>query len=101
MTKTINLDDIYFITDDIVAREIEGELIIIPLVAGVGDLEDDLYTLNDTGKEIWRNLNGESSLRKIVEQLCDQFNSDKETIGKDVLGLIAELEKRRMVRKKS
>ncbi len=101
MEKTIDLDDVYSISEDVVAREIEGELIIIPLVAGVGDLEDDLYTLNDTGKEIWRKLNGESSLGEIADMLGEKFNTDTETIGKDIIGLMTELKKRRMVRKKN
>ena len=33
-------------------REIEGELIIVPLVAGIGDADDELFTLNETGKAI-------------------------------------------------
>ena len=27
-----------------------GGIIIVPLVAGIGDMEDELFTLNDTGK---------------------------------------------------
>ena len=46
------LDAVYTPSEDIVAREIEGEIIIVPLVAGIGDMEDELYTLNDTGKAI-------------------------------------------------
>ena len=40
-------------SDDVVAREIEGEIIIVPLVAGIGDADDELYTLNETGHAIW------------------------------------------------
>jgi len=43
---TINRDSVYAVSDDVVAREIEGEIIIVPLVAGIGDLEDELFTLN-------------------------------------------------------
>ena len=46
MVKT---DGVYAPSEDIVAREIEGEIIIVPLVAGIGDMEDELYTLNETG----------------------------------------------------
>ena len=47
-----DLEKIYSPSEDIVAREIEGELIIVPLVAGIGDMEDELFTMNDTGKAI-------------------------------------------------
>ncbi len=100
MTDKIRMEDIISVSDDIVAREIEGELIIIPLVAGVGDLEDDLYTLNDTGREIWKNLDGEKTLSDIAKILGEKFDSDPEIINEDIIGLISELLKRKMVIKK-
>ena len=33
-----------------------GEIIIVPLVAGIGDMEDELFTLNDTVKASWGQL---------------------------------------------
>ena len=49
-------------SEDIVAREIEGEIIIVPLVAGIGDADDELYTLNETGQAIWQKLDGQRTL---------------------------------------
>ena len=63
---SIALEDVYKPSDDIVAREIEGEIIIVPLVAGIGDMEDELFTLNDTGKAIWDQLDGQRSLADVV-----------------------------------
>jgi len=67
---TIRNDAVYVPSDDVVAREIEGELIIIPLVAGIGDMEDELYTLNDTGKAIWNLLDGQATLDEIISALA-------------------------------
>ena len=53
---SISAVDVYKPSDDVVAREIEGEIIIVPLVAGIGDIEDELFTLNETGKAIWDKL---------------------------------------------
>ena len=99
MADKINMEDIISISGDVVSREIEGELIIIPLVAGVGDLEDDLFTLNESGKEIWKLLDGERTLDDITSILSEKFDSDQEIIKKDITGLITELMKRRMVTK--
>jgi Coenzyme PQQ synthesis protein D (PqqD) len=93
----VKLESIYKPSDDVVARMIEGELIIVPLAAGVGDAEDELYTLNDTGRAIWDRLDGTSSLRDIVGGLESDFDADAGEVEKDVLGLIGELLKRRMV----
>ena len=51
---------------DDVAGEIEGDLSIVPLVAGSGDMEDELFTLNATGKAIWDQLDGRRSLAGAV-----------------------------------
>ena len=49
MTDTLTLDMICAPSEDVVAREIEGEIVIVPLASGIGDMEDELFTLNETG----------------------------------------------------
>lgn len=93
----INLDKIYHPSDVIVAREIVGELIIVPLVSGIADMEDELFTLNETGKAIWDRLDGKTLLREIVQNLAEEYDADLGVIEKDVLGLVAELVERRML----
>ena len=92
-----HLETIYEISDNIVAREIEDELIIIPLMAGIGDLEDELFSLNDTGKAIWKQFDGKNSLDSIVTNLIREYAADPEEILQDVLGLAGELAKRGMI----
>lgn len=88
----------YAPSDEIVAREIEGELIIVPLAAGIGDMEDELFSLNDTGREIWRRLDGQHTLAAIVDELATEYEAPAGTIEQDVRGLIAEVLKRNMLR---
>ena len=54
----IKLDLIYVPSEDVVARIIEDEIIIVPLVAGIGDADEELYTMNETGRAIWQRLDG-------------------------------------------
>lgn len=96
MTDT-ELKKIFTPSEDIVAREIEGELIIIPLVAGIGDLEDELFTLNDTGVAIWRQLDGRKDLQTIVDNLRQEYDVEENEIIYDVLGWVGELVKRRIL----
>ena len=84
-------------SEDVVARMIEDELIIVPLVAGIGDMDDELYTLNETGKAIWSRLDGTKSLRVIAGDLATEFEAPPGKIEKDVLGLMTELARRKMV----
>jgi len=94
---TIRMDGIYAPSDDVVAREIEGELIIVPLVAGIGDMEDELYALNESGKAIWDRLDGERDLGGVVAALAQDYDAAPSEIGHDVLGLVEELVRRRML----
>jgi hypothetical protein len=93
----INKEKVYIPSDDIVAREIEGELIIVPLVAGIGDMEDELFTLNETGKAIWDQLDGKTSLSKVITTLSQDYDAPASEIESDVLGLVQELVRRRML----
>lgn len=78
------------------ARDIEGELIIVPLASGIGDAEDEIYTLNETGRAIWQKLDGRS-LKEVASALRDEFEAPAGEIEGDVAGLIGELFKRKMV----
>ncbi len=93
----LSLDAIYTPSQDVVAREIEGELIIVPIATGIGDLDEELYSLNDSGKAIWARLDGQKSLRNVVDELAMEFNASPGVIEKDVLGLMGELVRRKIV----
>jgi len=97
MDRSVSLENSYAISEDVIAREIEGELIIVPLVAGIGDLDDELFTLNNTGRAIWARLDGQRSLQEVVRELSDQYQAGPEEIAADVLGLVGELLRRRIV----
>lgn len=93
----LKLNQIFSPSEDIVAREIEGELIIVPLAAGIGDLEDELYTLNDTGRSIWALLNGRNTLADIVSVLEQEYDEQVDQITINVLGFVEELQKRKIL----
>jgi len=90
-------DAVYVPSDDIVAREIEGEVIIVPLAAGIGDLEDELYSFNETGKAVWDKLDGRRTLDDVIVDLAGEFDAPSGEIADDVMGLVAELVSRRIL----
>lgn len=92
-----DLDARYSPSPDLVAREIGGEIIVVPMVAGMGDNNDDLFTLNATGKAIWTRLDGTRTLAHIIRELEGEFEAAEGEVAADVLGLVAELLRRRMV----
>ena len=97
MEAEVRMDSVYAPSDDVVAREIEGEIIIVPLVAGIGDMEDELFTLNETGKVIWSHLDGRKTLSALVEELASEFGAPAAEIAQDVAGFVQELVKRSML----
>lgn len=97
MNNSPTFDTICAPSEDVVAREIEGELVIVPLAAGIGDSEDELYTMNDTGKAIWNRLDGVRSLHQIANELAAEYSAPAGELERDVLGLATELVRRKMV----
>ena len=101
MKDLVDLDAAYGPSDDVVVREIEGEIIIVPLTAGIGDIEDELYTLNETGKAVWKMLDGRTPVRDIIRCLSAEFEDPAGQLEQDVVGLVGELVKRKMVVRKT
>ena len=97
MDPKLDMNGIYEPSMDVVAREIEGELIIVPITSGIGDLEDELYTLNPTGRLIWAKLDGKKDLKTIAAELAAEHQSSPGEIETDVAGFVQELLDRRIV----
>jgi hypothetical protein len=93
----ISRDAVYRPSDDLVVREIDGQLIIVPIATGIGDLEDELYALNDTARVVWAKLDGKHTVGAVVDELAGEYTAPLEEIDADVAGLLEELLKRRMV----
>jgi hypothetical protein len=97
MKKGINLNMIYMPSEDVVAREVQGEFIIIPITAQAKSEEDAIFSANESGKAIWDKLIQKKSLKTIIEELSLEFDAPVNEIKGDVLGFLGELLKRRMV----
>jgi hypothetical protein len=92
-----DLDAVYVPSEDLVARVIAGELIIVPLVAGMGDMEDELFTLNESGRAIWDRLDGRDTLRQVAQALAEEYGAPVEQVQRDVVGFASELARRGML----
>lgn len=99
--KEVTMESVCMPSEDVVAREIEGDMIIVPLASGIGDTDDELYTLNETGKAIWSKLDGERTLTLVAEEMKSEFSSPPGEIASDVLGFISELVRRGIVKIKN
>jgi hypothetical protein len=60
-------------------------------------MEDELYTLNETGKAIWKKLTRQLTLRALASSLADEYQAEPGEIEADVAGLMRELINRKLV----
>jgi hypothetical protein len=96
----VDIQEIFVASQRVIAREIEGELIIVPIEDGIADFEDALYSLNASGRRIWDLLSPESTVQTICNKLAEEYNAPFETIQADVVGLIKRLYKMGIIEKK-
>jgi len=97
MKTQVDLNSIYAPSKDVMARDMHGEFLIIPVASGVGDMDDAIFSLNKFGAAIWEKMDSKASLKEIIRALSSQFKGDAAEIEKDVLGLTKELLKRKMI----
>lgn len=97
MKRKVHLEATYAPSEGIVARELVGELVIVPLTAEIGDMEDALYSLNETGRAIWDRLDGVKNLRDVAAELVKAYDAPGQEIERDVIGLVGELLARSML----
>ncbi len=81
----------YAVSNEVISKEIEGELIIVPLESGIGKLDESLFSLNETGKILWDMLDGTMPLEKMIEKLSKEYEASEETITSDVLEIVGKL----------
>jgi hypothetical protein len=76
---------------DIVAREIAGETILVPVRNRVGDL-NSIFTLNEVGALIWELIGARASGRHIIDAMSKEFDVPRAEAERDALEFIASLE---------
>jgi hypothetical protein len=91
-------DRIYRKKDEIVARAIAGETILVPVMGSIADMQR-IFALNPVGEFIWARLNGEKSLRQIGCEISEAFDVDGERALSEAEEFAGELLKEGLVEK--
>ncbi|MBN1913625.1 MAG: PqqD family protein [Candidatus Omnitrophica bacterium] len=97
MTVEIDLNKTYVPSEDVVARDVQGELILIPISAVGSNEEEVIFSANETGRAVWDQLAQKKSLKAVVEELSKEFSAPPDTIKQDVRSFLKELLKRKIV----
>ena len=97
MKMGIDLESIYIPSSKVVSRKIEDEIIIVPIQEGFADLNDAMFSLNETGQAVWENLDLNNTVRFICSKLVDEFDAEFDEIKKDVVDLLDQLYQKKLI----
>jgi len=87
--RPLTLDAIGVPSEDAVARELEGEILTVPLLAGIDGFEGGLCALNPAGQAIRQKLDGRRRLKDVAALLA--------LLESDVLGFANEMVQREIL----
>ena len=97
MDVPVTLDAVCVPSGDVVARQIEGSILIIPVVAGIVEVEGELFALDATGRAIWEKLDGQRTLKDVAALIADEFSGPRGAIESAVVMFADELTRRRLL----
>jgi hypothetical protein len=87
----VNKNKVLIKTDKVVMREIEGEVILLPLYKTSKDM-NYIYTLNDTASEVWDRIDGKHSIEEIKKDILDDYEIDEKHLTEQMDMLIKDLQ---------
>jgi len=84
---------VYKKNEDIVSREIDNEIILMPIYKTNKDI-NEMYTLNETAGKMWNLMDGEKTLEKVVDTLQTHYkNVTRETLKCDLEEFVKDMKK--------
>ncbi len=88
----MQLSDIIQASDDVVAREVSGEIVMLDLETGI------YFGLNAVGGRIWKMIEAQG---QSISMLCDvieaEFDAPRSDIERDIMALLSELTERKLI----
>ena len=91
---------VYRKNSNFIAREIAGEIIIVPIKREAQELSAIYNLSNEVAVRIWKLINGKRTLSEIKEKILQEFDVKEQQLKKDLREFIADLEKVGAVKKK-
>lgn len=96
--QQMSLLDKSFVKDEnLMARNIAGETLIVPIRNSIGDL-NSIYTLNEVGARVWQLIDGRRSVNQIAAVISTEYDVAGELAKTDVLELLDSMQEAGLVR---
>lgn len=86
----MNFDSVYRKKEDIVARQIAGETLLIPIRGRLADMQK-LFALNRVAEYIWQQLDGKQNLQAIADGVLAAFEVQEEQAAADIREFVSQL----------
>ncbi|MGB3710762.1 MAG: PqqD family protein [Erythrobacter sp.] len=88
----MQLSDRFAASEDVVARQMEGETVLLDLNSGL------YFGLDPVGGRIWELLAGQPhTLGDIADRIEDEFDAPRDRIANDLIALAKELRERELI----
>ena len=81
----VSLETVPVAVDKYTVREIADETIFM------ADEGDELHTLDEVGSFIWKAIDGNKSLLSILNELCDEYDVERNVAENDLMNFISDL----------
>ena len=86
----MNLKSLQKIKSGFVTREVGHELVLVPLTGNVAQM-NELFTMNETGKFIWENIDDEITVDELAEKMVEAFEVSPEIARRDIVGFLEKM----------
>jgi hypothetical protein len=87
----MNLADRVGIPEQVMARKVGDETVILDLASGM------YFGLDAVGTRAWQLMEEGRTLKEVCDAVLDEFDAGREQVERDILALVAELRSRRLI----
>jgi hypothetical protein len=85
MSSALSLTSLVKSANDLISAPVNSEVVILSIERGT------YYGLDEIGTEIWQHLESPMRIDMLCEELAAKYVADRQTIERDVLGLLESL----------
>lgn len=87
----MNTENLSKLKSRFVSREVDKDLILVPLTGNIAKM-NEMFTLNETAKLIWENMDKVDSEESLTDLITTEFDVSRELASADITAFIKHLE---------
>jgi len=88
----MNTPSLFLLKSKYVTKEVGNELVLVPLSGNVSQM-NELFTMNETGRFIWKLLSEKTSVEDLVGKLTEAYEISAEEAEADIVLFLEKLDK--------